>query len=126
MDVIMNRKKTIPQIARALSFIGNNIRNARKKRRMSLEYVARNGDISIDSIKRLEAGDPQTTIRTLVSVFTALGSIRKFEEIMDISGDDKGLLSERLEISEQLEKKTTKNHNPLGIYTDEKTEGISL
>lgn len=79
-------------VQRALRGLGQNIRRARKARRMSLEDFADRLQVSKQTVQRLERGDGGISARTLAMAFLALGELRQFEALMDPAGDDTGLL----------------------------------
>ena len=70
----MNRKKAfLPKHTRILECVGENLRLARLRRRLSAEKVAQRAGISRNTLYQLENGSPSSSIATLFRVLTVLG-----------------------------------------------------
>jgi len=62
-----------PQEQRLLSSLGERLRLARKRRRLSNAAVAQRAGISRTTLYKVEAGDPGATLGSYVRVLAALG-----------------------------------------------------
>ncbi len=62
-----------PQEQRALSQLGERLRLARKRRKLSNAVVAQRAGISRTSLYKVEAGDPGATLGTYLRVLAVLG-----------------------------------------------------
>jgi DNA-binding XRE family transcriptional regulator len=84
----MPRKSPLifPQEQRLLSELGERIRLARKRRKLSNAVVAQRAGISRTTVYKVEAGDPGATLGAYVRVLAALGLDRDFNQL---AADDK-------------------------------------
>jgi transcriptional regulator with XRE-family HTH domain len=77
---------------RALKKLGNDIRIARKKRRMSIaDFCARIG-VTDKTLTRLENGDGGVRLETLAMAMLALGELPRLATLIDPATDDTGLM----------------------------------
>lgn len=81
-----------PLTQRRAEALGERLRLARRRRRMSLEDLAKRVDVNRETLARLERGDLTTSINVLARVLAVLG----LEEDLDLlAGDDE--LGQRLQ-----------------------------
>jgi transcriptional regulator with XRE-family HTH domain len=81
-----------PQTQRRAENLGERLRLARRRRRMSLEDLAKRVDVNRETLARLERGDLATSLNVLARVLAVLG----LEEDLDLlAGDDE--LGQRLQ-----------------------------
>ncbi len=89
----MSKKKAfLPKHKRILHAVGENLRLARLRRRLSAARVAERAGISRNTLYQLEKGSPSSSIATLFRVLTVLGLE---EDFMLLAKDD--VLGRRLE-----------------------------
>jgi len=62
-----------PRMSRQLAALGERIRLARVRRRMSQAELAARTNVSIPTIRKLEKGDASSSLATLARVLTVLG-----------------------------------------------------
>src|SRR5690606_13268533 len=62
-----------PRSRRQLEALGERIRAARLRRRMTQATLAARADVSIPTVRKLEKGDPTTSLATLVRALQILG-----------------------------------------------------
>lgn len=76
----MSRKKHIllPKSFRILSELGENIRLARLRRRLSSEQVSERANISRPTLTEIEKGSPKVSIGSYFSVLKVLGLEKDF------------------------------------------------
>jgi len=71
---IMSAKSPVifPQEQRLLAYLGERLRLARRRRKLSNSAVAQRAGISRTTLYKVEAGDPSTTIGSYVRVLAVL------------------------------------------------------
>lgn len=71
----MGRKATtlLPKHSRLLSGVGENVRLARLRRKLSAQQVADRAGISRTTLQKVESGDPSTALGNLLQVLIVLG-----------------------------------------------------
>jgi transcriptional regulator with XRE-family HTH domain len=62
-----------PRVLRQLDELGARIRAARLRRRMTQATLAARVDVSLPTIRKLEKGDPTTSLATMVRALQVLG-----------------------------------------------------
>lgn len=87
-----SRKTILPKHRRILEGLGENIRLARLRRKLSASKVAERAGISRNTLHLLETGSSSTSIITLFQVLVVLGLENDFAQL---ASDD--LLGRRLE-----------------------------
>lgn len=75
----------------ALERLGQDIRNARLRRGITVADLAVRAGTSPSSVARLERGDPGVAIGTLAAVLVVLGLLERLADLIDIRKDDLGL-----------------------------------
>lgn len=89
----MRREKTfLPKHKRILESVGENLRLARLRRKLSAEQVAERAGISRNTLYLLEKGSASSSIATLFQVLAALGLEDQYSKL---AADDE--LGRRLE-----------------------------
>ncbi len=73
--------KLLPKLARLLKQVGNNLRQARLRRRFSAETVAQRAGITRKTLWRVERGDPGVAIGIYARVLQALGLVGDLEAL---------------------------------------------
>ncbi len=108
----MNSRKSrfglpIP-VQRALRKFGQDIRDARKRRRLPMSILAERAAISRVTLMKIEKGDPSVSVGICASVLFALGLLKRFEEIADAGNDSIGRLLEEENLPQRI-RRTTSN-----------------
>ena len=80
------------QVRRALSKLGDDIYDARKRRKLSATVVAERAFTSRKTLARIEKGDPGVSMGIYASVLNALGLLRELENLADASRDEVGIM----------------------------------
>ncbi|MEA5259550.1 helix-turn-helix domain-containing protein [Arcicella aquatica] len=98
----MNSKATIllPTAAKILAQLGEDIRLARLRRKLSAEQVAERADISRTTLWLIEKGTPSVAMGAYVQVLFVLGLERNF---LNLANDD--TLGRKLQDADLLVKK---------------------
>ena len=71
--------------------LGENLRVARKRRRLRINDLARAARCSQDTVRRLENGDPGVSLGVLARVLEAMGGAGELAQLMDAAQDDPAL-----------------------------------
>ena len=83
----------LPQPAvRAIAKLGRDLSLARRRRRLSQASLAERAGVGINTIRRLEKGEPSGSIEHLARVLHVLGEIEQLEKLLDTSSDEVGLM----------------------------------
>lgn len=80
-----------PKAKSALERLGQDIRNARLRRSITVADLAVRAGTSPSSVARLERGDPGVAIGTLADVLVVLGLLERLADLIDVRKDDLGL-----------------------------------
>lgn len=73
-----------------LAKVGRDIRDARRRRRLTMALVAERGMISRATLSRIERGDPGVGIGSYAMVLHALGMLSMLRDAFDLSRDAVG------------------------------------
>ncbi|MBR5387548.1 MAG: helix-turn-helix domain-containing protein [Clostridiales bacterium] len=100
----MNKRTTTiyPKHQRILIQMGEQIRLARLRRKISVEMVSERADISRSTLWKIEKGDPSVAIGSYARVLNAIGMI---EDLLLIAKDDEyGRLIQDVELDKRKKK----------------------
>lgn len=101
----MNRKRTpiiYPKEQRMLSLLGEQIRLARLRRKISVETVSERASISRSTLWKIEKGDPTVAMGYYARVLNAIGML---EDLLLIAKDDEyGRLLQDAELDKRKNK----------------------
>lgn len=90
--MMSKRQPTLPlRVRRALGKLGNDIRDARKRRRIPTRVMAERALISPTTLAKIERGDPSVAIGFYASVLFVLDLSERLGEIVDAATDELGL-----------------------------------
>lgn len=78
----MNAKIPLP-VARTLRKLGQDIRDARRRRRIPVAVMAERASISRMTLSKVEKGDPGVSLGTYATVLFALGMADRLADIAD-------------------------------------------
>lgn len=94
----MASRSSIPiPVARSLRKLGSDLRDARRRRRISTQVMAERAGISRTTLSNAEKGDSGVSIGTLATLLFILGLDERLSEVADVRHDAVGLdLSEEL------------------------------
>lgn len=103
---------TLPlPVARALRKLGNDMKDARRRRRIPIAIAAQRASISKPTLMRIERGDPKVAIASYATVLFVLGMADRLAELADARNDDVGLQLEEEQLPQRIRgtaKKSTK------------------
>ena len=86
----MNSPIPLP-VDRALRRLGQNVSQARRRRHMSQEMLAERIGASLNTVRRMENGDPGTALQHFARALHVFGELNKLETLLDTSQDAIGL-----------------------------------
>jgi DNA-binding transcriptional regulator YiaG len=90
-----NVKLMLPgAVSRNLQQLGQHIHLARKRRKESLAVWAERLQVSIPTLRRLEAGDPNVSMAAYATALWLLGRVQYLGEIANPEADEIALLQE--------------------------------
>ena len=91
--------ETLPlKVRRGLAQFGADLRDARRRRRLTVEMMAERVSVSRGTWLKVEKGDPSVAMGVYAMALFVLGFGNPFERLADVRDDDTGLLldAERL------------------------------
>lgn len=100
-----SRYKLPLPVRRALRKLGQDIRDARLRRRIPAAVVAERASISRTTLFKLEQGDPGVSIGIAGTVLFALGLGERLGEIADIRRDEQGLALDEARLPKRIRPK---------------------
>ena len=97
----MNVKNLPLTVMRCLKKLGQDLRDARKRRRIPMQLAAERAEISRATLYKIEKGDGGVALSAYAKVLFILGMINRLVELVDSRFDEMGLGME----AEQLPKR---------------------
>ena len=79
-------------VIRAIAKLGRDISLARRRRRLSQASLADRSGIGVNTVRRIEKGEPSGSIEHLARVLYVLGELERLEKLLDTGSDEVGLL----------------------------------
>lgn len=108
----MDPKATPIPVRRALRKLGEDLCNARKKRRIPMRIAAERASISRATLSKIERGEEGVSLGAYARILFILGMIRRLEELVDAGSDRLGLdleeenLPKRIRLPRQKRERT--------------------
>ncbi|MCZ7620181.1 MAG: helix-turn-helix domain-containing protein [Myxococcota bacterium] len=91
----MRKASAIPiPVSRALRKLGEDLKDARRRRRIPVALMAERASISRMTLSKIEKGDPGVSMGNYARVLFVLGLHERLLEIADVSSDAIGLALE--------------------------------
>ena len=91
-------------LERSLKKLGSDIRSARLRRRLMQSLVAERAGISLNTLAKIERGDPGVGIGNVAAVLWALGFGAPFSDLVSAQNDATGLLLEEERLPARIRK----------------------
>ena len=105
----MKKTSVIPiPVNKALKTLGQNIKEARIKRRLTLELVAERAGISMLTLRMLEKGSPTVSMGIYAKVLFVLGLVENLYEIANPDKDEVGKVLESENLPKRVRYKNKK------------------
>jgi transcriptional regulator with XRE-family HTH domain len=96
-------KPTVPlPVLRALRKLGQDIRDARRRRRIPVAILAERASISRTTLNRIEKGDPNASLGNYATVLFALGMADRLADVADPRHDTVGRELEEEHLPERI------------------------
>ncbi|MCX8493057.1 MAG: helix-turn-helix domain-containing protein [Chthoniobacterales bacterium] len=89
-------------VQRALSKLGADLRDARRRRHLPMAIVAERAFTSRSTLQKIEEGDPGVGIGIYCAVLQALGLLDGLSEVADISKDSVGLAQSTAQLPKHI------------------------
>jgi len=96
------------QVSRALRKLGRDIRDARRRRRVTMALQAERAMISRTTLAKIERGDPGVRIEHVACVLMAMGMLGRLSDLMDVRSDPMGLRAD----ADRLPKRVRRRGGP--------------
>jgi len=84
------------KIQALLTQLGENIRTARLRRNITMEELSIEADISLPTLRNIEAGNPNTSIGAYLKVLTAIGLEKDITRVAFADPTGRGLQDQKL------------------------------
>jgi transcriptional regulator with XRE-family HTH domain len=101
-------------VRRALRKLGANIRDARRRRRISTEIMAERASISRTTLAKIEKGDSGVALGNYAKVLFALGLASRLADLADVREDSLGLELDEEQLPLRIRRSTRKRPTPRG------------
>ncbi len=99
---------------KTLRRLGENLKTARLKRRISIRDFAARAGVSDRTVMRLEKGDEGVSAGTLAMALLVLGEIDRLDDLLDPASDDTALLLDREALPKRIVGRRGKSPAPFG------------
>lgn len=107
--------QTLPiPVRRALRKLGEDIRDARRRRRIPVAIMAERASISRTTLNKVEKGEAGVSIGTYATVLFALGLADRLVGLADASTDAVGLELEEEHLPQRIRRPSRKKSVPSG------------
>jgi len=101
-------------VKRALRKLGQDLRDARRRRRIPVEIMAERASISRTTLHKVEKGDPGVSSGSYARVLFVLGLIERLAEVADIKADSVGLELEEERLPQRIRHPKARPRKPDG------------
>ena len=96
-------------VKRALAKLGDDIRNARLRRRIPTTVMASRVFITRTTLSKVEHGDPSVSFGTYATILFVLGMIGRVSDLVDVTKDDLGLQLEDSRLPKRIRTKAPRS-----------------
>ena len=90
-----------PQSQRAITRLGKDIALARRRRKLPQRLMAERMIVSVQTLQRLEAGDPTVGLAVLASALHVLGMTQRLAELVTPASDRAGISEDLSRLPQQ-------------------------
>lgn len=105
----MRSASTLPlPVKRALAKLGEDIRAARLRRRISTLVMAERVAVTRVTLRKVERGDPGVAMGVYATILFVLGMISRVSELTDVRHDDVGLQLEEERLPKRIRRRSGK------------------
>ena len=107
-DSYMSKSINVPIPVRStLIKLGQDLNNARRRRRITKALMAERAGIAINTLTKIEKGDPGTSMAAWASALFVLGLTENLRNLADQSRDITGLMLEEERLPKRIRYKRT-------------------
>ena len=89
-------------VKKALRKLGQDIRNARRRRRITMALMAERASISRTTLTKVETGNPSVSLGIYASVMFVLGLISRLADVVDSNKDELGRILEEEHLPQRI------------------------
>lgn len=104
-----SRTSLPPEVTESVFHLGEHIRIARKRRKLTLDAMASRMFVTRKTLSRLENGDPGVSLAVLTSALWVLGFENDLHEIANPEKDKVGIYRERQRLPKRVRPFRTKH-----------------
>lgn len=102
----INYEYTLPlPVRRVLRKLGQDIRDARLRRRIPTAILSKRASISRTTLNKLENGEPGVSIGIVTKVLFVLGLHHRLADLVDIRNDEQGIALEQEHLPKRIHRK---------------------
>ena len=94
-----------PAVRRVLRTLGEDMRTARRRRRITQADLAARMGVSVGTVKRLEAGDPGLAIGSLAMALLGFGKLERLSDLLPEHADDVGFMLDRENLPQRVRRR---------------------
>jgi len=107
----MRALKPLPiSVKKSLMKLGQDVADARKRRRISTMIMAERAGISRTTLNKVEKGDASVALGIYASVFFVLGMEKRLADLVDIKFDETGLMLDEENLPTRIHMKSRKKN----------------
>jgi transcriptional regulator with XRE-family HTH domain len=99
-------------VKRALAKLGDDIRNARLRRRIPTTIMAQRAFITRPTLQKVERGDPGVSLGIYATILFVLGLTERVADLADARTDDVGLALEEERLPKRIRTRTIAPKGP--------------
>jgi len=101
------REKYLPiPVKRTLKKLGNDVRKARLRRRISTKVMAERASITRTTLRKVEQGHPGVSVGVFATILFILGMLDRLSDLADSSHDSVGLDLEEERLPKRIRQPT--------------------
>jgi len=89
-------------VKRALRKLGQDIKDARRRRRIPVAIAAERASVSKNTLLNIEKGDPGVAIGLYATVLFVMGMVERLADIADLKDDAVGLQLEEEQLPQRI------------------------
>lgn len=89
-------------VKRALRKLGQDIKDARRRRRIPVSIAAQRASVSKNTLLNIEKGDPAVAIGLYATVLFVIGMVERLADIADLKEDAVGLQLEEEQLPQRI------------------------
>jgi len=97
-------------VKRLLRKLGHDIRDARRRRRISVRIMSERASMARGTLSKIEKGDPGVSFGKYAVVLFVLGLADRLADIADAASDQTGLQLEEERLPQRIRSSRTKRH----------------